>query len=294
MNQALIIGASGLVGNYLHKLAPADYRVSGTFRNFPLPGLLKLEITDKNEVKSLILGLKPQTVFLPAAFTNVDICEDDPGLCHKVNVESIRNIADILSVTGAMPVYFSTDYIFDGSSGPYSEVASPCPLGTYGRSKLEAEEAIKRNLKNYLIIRTTCVYGWEHQEKNFVVNLIKKAKSGKIIEVPSDQITTPTYAGHLACLTWGLVSGGAQGTYNVAGATLMSRFDFALLAAEVFGLDKNLIKPITTQEMSRKARRPLNAGLKITKISEELKRGIPGAEEGLKEMKKEMGNGRTL
>lgn len=287
MSQALIIGASGLVGSYIQKLAPDKRQITGTYRNFPLPGLVKLEIDNKEEIKKLIATCKPDLIFLPAAFTNVDTCEESPDLCYKINVEGVRGLTDILKDLPAKLVYFSTDYVFNGACGPYSEDDLPQPLGVYGRSKLEAEKIIKNTLKDYLIIRTTCVYGWEPQGKNFIVNLIKKNKSGQELEVPTDQSTTPTYAGHLAGSSWMLAMQDKTGIYNVAGSSLMSRFDFALMTAEVFGLDKKLIKPVTTGETKRKAKRPLNGGLRTDKIKKELNTVMPSAKEGLEAMEAE-------
>jgi len=286
-NSSLIIGASGLIGGYLYRSAPGGIKISGTFHNFSLPGLVRLEINKRPEVEKLILNCRPDTVFLPAAFTNVDLCEETPDLCYEVNVASVRCLSDILKDTKTKLIYFSTDYVFDGKNGPYSEDEPPEPLGIYGKSKLEGETIIKNCLDNYLIIRTTCVYGWEPQEKNFIVNLIKKTRSGRTAEVPVDQVTTPTYAGHLARSIWGLVKDNKTGIYNIAGATLISRFDFALMAAEIFGLDKAFIKPVTTVELNRKAKRPLKGGLKTDKIKRELNTEVPQAQQGLEAMKKE-------
>jgi dTDP-4-dehydrorhamnose reductase len=142
-------------------------------------------------------------------------------------------------------------------------------------------------LSDYLVIRTTCIYGWEPQEKNFVINLIKKNRTGISVEVPLDQITTPTYAGNLAEITWKLVQGGKRGIYNVVGATLISRLDFAFLIARIFGLNKELITSVKTEYLKRKAKRPLNGGLKIEKTEKELSIKVPSTEESLLEMKKE-------
>ena len=287
MSNVLIIGASGLVGSYLYRLISNECDTTGTFRGHPLKNAIYLDITDRQAVEDTVSRISPDYIFLPAALTNVDRCEEEKELCFRVNVGGTQNIVDALKGTAAKIVYFSTDYIFDGRNGPYSESDQPHPLTEYGKSKLEGETNIQKALNNFLIIRTTCVYGWEPQEKNFVIKLIKKIKTGGKIEVPIDQITTPTYAGNLAEISWNLAKKDKRGIYNVAGNSLLSRLEFAYLVSAIFGLDRSLIQGVKTQVMQHRALRPLNGGLKIDKIKEELGLGIPGSREGLLLMQKE-------
>lgn len=287
MKKALIIGASGLIGSHLYKSSLLEFRTLGTFRSHSLDNLVSLDLTDRNAIKKIILDFKPDFVFLPAAFTNVDLCEEKKEFCWQINVEGVRNIISSINNTDTKLIYFSTDYIFNGQSGPYSEEAQPGPLSVYGNSKLEGEEIVEQNLHNFLIIRTTCVYGWEPQEKNFVLGLIKRIKRNEMVRAPCDQITTPTYAPDLARVVLRLAEENRSGIYNVAGSSLISRFEFALLVAEIFGLDKNLISGVKTEELSQKAKRPLNGGLRIDKISRELNIHMPTVKEGLISMRKE-------
>lgn len=268
--RALVVGASGLVGSYLYKFAPGEYNIFGTFKNCCLDKFIPMDITDAKAVNHVVQKIVPELIFLPAAFTNVDSCQENSEMCFKVNVEGARNVAFAAKEAGARIVYFSTDYIFDGKAGPYCEDDLPRPLGVYGRSKFDAEEIIRDMFKEYLIIRTTGVYGWESLGKNFVVNLIKHLKNREYIRVPYDQISTPTYAGNLAKIVWELAGRNKSGIYNVAGDTFISRLDFALLAAKVFNLDKSFILGIKTEEMKRPAERPLKAGLKNGKLKSEL------------------------
>lgn len=287
MRKALIIGASGLVGNYLYKNISPEYEIIGTFQNYSLDNLIHLDITDKNAVRQVIYDSKPDFVFLPAAFTNVDLCEEKKELCWQINVEGVQNVASLLKGTQTKLTYFSTDYIFDGKNGPYSEDDAPSPLSVYGASKLEAEKIIAHLLNNFLIIRTTCIYGWEPQQKNFVLNLIKRINRKETVRVPIDQVTTPTYSGELSEISFRLAREDKRGIYNVASSSLISRYDFAILVAEIFGLDKNLIYGIKTQDLSQKAKRPLKGGLKIDKIKRELGVDMLTAKESLLRMKKE-------
>jgi len=136
----------------------------------------------------------------------------------------------------------------------------------YGRQKLIAENIIAMRLTNYIIIRTTIVYGWERQGKNFVLRLIRTLQNNQEIKVPTDQIGTPTYAPYLAKTSVQLAESKVKGIYNIAGKDLVNRYDFACEVAKIFKCDKSLIIPVKTNDLHQPAVRPLNAGLKINKV----------------------------
>lgn len=280
----LIIGASGLIGGYLSRLfwgdnfeaVPADFEGDGT-------AIRKLDIRDETAVKNIFDTIRPSVVIVPAAISNVELCETNPENTRPTNVRGMKNIINHLP-PGALLVYFSSDYIFDGVNGPYAEDGALNPLSEYGRQKLEVEEKIKKNVKNYLILRTAVVFGWEPKGKNFVMQVLRRAKAGEIISVPFDQISNATYAGDIAAATRELIRQEKRGVFHIAGSGVLSRLDFAKIIAEVFGLDQNYIKSISTAELKQKAPRPLNAGLKIEKL-ESYNIRMSNAEEGLIKMR---------
>ncbi|TRZ96073.1 SDR family oxidoreductase [bacterium] len=287
MKKALVIGASGLVGSYLYRALANKYEIQGTFFRHQINGLLCLDITQVEGVQGIISSFRPGLVFLPAAFTNVDLAEEQKDVCRQINVEAVRNVVSGLQGRDDKLIYFSTDYIFDGKNGPWPEDAEPKPLNVYGSSKFDAEKIIQESLSNYLIIRSTWVYGWEIDGRNFVQSLIRRLNNREIVKVPLDQIATPTYAGDLADIVCRLVNENKSGVYNIAGSSLISRMEFAYLVAEVFGLDKSLILGVKTEDLVQQAKRPLNAGLKTGKIEQELKIRVPTAKESLLRMQKE-------
>lgn len=287
MKKALIIGASGLVGSYLLRKARDAYETIGTFHNCPASGLIKLDVTDNISVKKTISEFDPDFVFFLGAMANVDLCEQEKGLCRLVNVEGVKNVAFAVKECGSKLIFYSTDYVFDGKSGPYKEDSRESPVSVYGKSKLMAEEIIKSSLKDFLIIRTSCVFGWHAQEKNFILTLIKKIKNREVINAAVDQITTPTYARDLADVSLKLAGADKNGIYNAAGSSFISRYDLALAAADIFCLDKGLIRAVKTEELSQKAKRPLNGGLDVSKIEKELGIIMPTAQSGLLRMKEE-------
>lgn len=288
--RVLIIGASGLVGNGLLQTFRAEdrFETKGTYFTFPSGDLSALDLRNTREVEDLFNGFKPGIVLLPAFSANVDHCEENPEETRRTNVDGALNIIARVKRTGLKLVYFSSDYIFDGQKGPYKENDPPNPINEYGRQKLEVERAIQGTLDDHLIIRTTVVYGWEKRGKNFVMNLINRLNKKEKVKVPFDQIGTPTYVDDLARAVTTLVKLDKKGVFNVAGRDLLGRLEFAKIAADVFGLDVNLIMPVSTEELHQKAKRPLNAGMIIDKCERETGIRLLGAREGLEAMKRGM------
>lgn len=285
MSTHLVIGASGQVGEHLvYALHEAGFRVEGTYRSRPVKDAYQLDIRDVSQTRSLMFGLRPTTVYLPAAWANVDDCELNPANSYATNVLGVRNVLKIVNEIGASLVYFSSDYIFDGQDGPYSESDAANPICEYGRQKLLAEHMIALQAKNYLIVRTTVVYGWESQGKNFVYRLLRSLESGQTIKVPYDQIGNPTYAPDLARAVIALVSQDARGVYNIVGPDRISRYQFACQAAQIFGFDTSLVIGVSTSELGQRARRPLNAGLRVDKLEAEYNLRLSSHIEGLKKM----------
>lgn len=272
MKTSLIIGGSGQVGWQLANILKAHgYKFTATRHEAPISNQLEaLDIRSQIDVFRFIETLSPNVIYLPAAISNVDYCEQHPHESYKVNVIGANNVIEAAMRCGAKLVFYSTDYIFNGNDGPYLENDLPNPICEYGKQKLITEHAIATKLSNYIIIRTTVVYGQESQEKNFIARLIKTLKNNQGINVPIDQIGTPTYAPYLAKTTIKLVESESRGIYNVAGMDLISRYEFACEAAKAFNLNTKLIRAVKTSELHQRAIRPLNAGLRIDKITQML------------------------
>lgn len=285
MKSRMVIGVSGMVGEHiLNALDVRESQVLTTYNKTPVSSAEKLNIADKAEVDEIIQRISPDIIYLPAAITNVDYCENHLEESYNVNVIGVQNIVNASNSAGSRLVYFSTDYIFDGKNGPYDESTAANPINEYGRQKLEAEHYIALFAEDYLIIRTTVVFGWERQGKNFVYRLIKSLSNGVAVNVPVDQIGTPTYVNNLAQIAVQLSETSMQGVINVAGSRLINRYEFAKKAAAVFMLDENLIKSVHTDELYQPARRPLSAGLLTAKLEDASPIPIVDYEEGLRLM----------
>merc|ERR1712232_260014 len=209
--------------------------------------------------------MRPELVIICAAFTHVDGAEEAKDRVHAINVAGPAAVAAATRRIGAKLVVYSTDYVWDGTVGPYSENTPPCAINVYGQSKIEMEEKLMAIDSTILILRTTVVYGPEKQGKNFIYQLCRNIAAGSRMRVVTDQISSPTYNKDLALLTRLLVQQRACGMFNACGEELLSRHDFALAAAAALGLDSSLIEPCLTSETSQKARRPLKAGMQVEK-----------------------------
>jgi dTDP-4-dehydrorhamnose reductase len=258
MSNAIILGASGLVGSALLETAPANLHVSGTTFSQTRTNLTQLDIRNQVAVKQTLRDA--QIVFMPAAFPNVDVCERDPEGTRAINVTGVAHVVNACAANGATLVYYSSDYVFDGQKGNYAESDTPNPICEYGRQKLEAEHLVA-TLQHHLILRTTWVVGLEQLGKNFVYRAVQTLRRGDLLHVPNDQFGQPTSSLDLGRASWELVQHHANGVFHVAGQTLLSRLEFAQLIAEVFGLSTTTLCGVSTDQLGQAAPRPLCGGL---------------------------------
>jgi dTDP-4-dehydrorhamnose reductase len=290
--RVLVLGASGQVGGALAaRLRERGHDVVGTHHGVPRPGTRPLDVTDAPATERLIAEAEPDWVLCPAGLTHVDYCEDHPGEAMAVNRDAPAAAARAASKRGAGFVYFSTEYVFDGTAGPYAEDDPVHPLSVYGLSKLEGErQAIEENPRT-AVIRTTVVYGPEPQGKNFVYQVLRRARAGEPIRVPSDQRSSPTYNLDLAAATVELIERDFHGVLHVAGPLVLDRHAFALEVCAVFGVDPRPVSPVETVALGQRARRPLRAGLATDRARRLLGTRLRAPREALEDMRRVLDGG---
>lgn len=263
----LVIGASGQVGHYVAWLArQRGHQVVGTSRSCQQPGLTHLDISTAADCAALVSAEKPDAIVIAAAYTHVDGCEKDPARARLVNVSGVANVLDAARPLGCTVVHYSTDYVFDGKEGPYSEDAVPEPICVYGATKFDGENFVKGYPGRWLVLRTTGVFSYEPGAKNFAMQVINRVRRGESVRAPLDQISTPTYAPDLASATLDLLAGDHRGVYHVAGDALLGRVAFARLVLGTFDLDINKLVAVKTSEMGQTSPRPLHGGLLVDKL----------------------------
>ena len=219
----------------------------------------ELDITDSNAVHRELIAYHPDAVIHCAAYTKVDLAEDEPEKCWAVNVDGTRNIAEACRELGAKMVYISTDYVFPGTGDRFYEPTDPVgPVNTYGRSKLAGELAVQSLLDKYFIVRISWVFG--KNGNNFVKTMLRLAETRTELNVVCDQIGSPTYTADLAPLLCDMVQTEKYGIYHATNEGVCSWAEFAEAIFKL--LDKQVtVHPIPTCEYLTSAVRPLNSRL---------------------------------
>ncbi|MBI4895185.1 MAG: NAD(P)-dependent oxidoreductase [Candidatus Aenigmarchaeota archaeon] len=259
----LVIGGSGLVGYEFYRQKKDNYKF--TYKSQKINSFIELDATCFEETKKLINKLSPEIVIVTAAMPDVNKCEIEKELAFKTNVGIIENIIKCLSKKSKI-VFFSSDYVFDGNSGPYSEKDKTNPINYYGELKVSCERKIINSGIKHLIIRTTGIFGWEMARKNFFYRVFDTLSSGKELFVPNDQFGNPTYVKDLVSTIEKMLNQDCEGIYNVVGEEWIARDNFARNIAKSFGLNDTLIIGKPTKYFKNIAPRPLKAGLRSDKI----------------------------
>lgn len=274
----LIVGGTGLVGASLVRAwSGTGVEVRGTSRR-------DLDMSDP-KARARVLGeFKPEVVAIPAANPFVDYCELHPVETRRVNVDATIALAQDAAGIGARSVFYSSDYAFDGVQGTYTEEDAPSPINEYGRQKVAAEAGVLAADPRNLVLRTSGVYGWQLEPKNFVLQVRTKLTRGETMKVAGDLRYNPTFAEDLAAATVALVETGARGIFHAAGAETISRYDFAVAAARVFGLDPSGLTSVSSAELSFPTPRPKQSVLLGAKLAAAIGPVMGGARDGLARM----------
>lgn len=289
----LIIGASGVLGSRLYNDAvKKKWNTLGTFCSHEFEGLFHLDVTDKGSMEKVFNFFRPDAVVMAGGITDVDLSALKPKLAKDVNIKGTQNLVKKVKEYGAKLIYTSTDYVFDGESGPYGEEDKVNPINVYGRTKLEAERIVGSKLRDSLIVRTSQLYGVAERSsaptKNFAIKIIHNMQNNKKVYAADDLYSTPTYAGLLSEMIIKLIEKGATGLYHGAGPEFISRYEYVNKIMDIFGVDKDLIKKVKLKDLKLAAKRPKRCGLKIDKICKELNIAPKKCEHYLNLLKKEL------
>ncbi|MEW5845847.1 MAG: SDR family oxidoreductase [Bacteroidota bacterium] len=272
----LITGANGLVGKNIARALSATpkFEVYATsLKKLQIDGVTTFTSNLLNaDINHMIDDIKPEIVVHCAAISSPDACEVDRFACHRMNVELTKRFVSACVDYNVHMVFLSTDFIFDGSKGNYTEQDTPNPVNYYGESKLEAENLILASSVSSTIVRTSLVYGIESKlsRPNIITRVIDNLTKNKSYKVPIDQIRTPTFAADLASAIVKICLNKATGIYNVSGDQKISVADFAIQAAKAFALNHELLLPVSSNELTEAAPRPKDTSLVIDKAKSEL------------------------
>ncbi|MCC7430471.1 SDR family oxidoreductase [bacterium] len=293
--KVLIVGVSGCLGQNLAKiLLEKNYKVAGLSRNpFELgsPNFSFVQCDAKNKTQLLEVCKKnqPDVVVNTSAKTNVDANEDEKNDAIQTNVGIVETLVEFCEKKIPL-VQISTDYVFDGETPPYTENSKPKPLSFYGLTKLQAEEVLQNSNCQWSILRTQILFGvGKNLKADFVSWLVGSLQKNLPVRIVTDQTGNPTLASQLAKAIVQVIEKKLYGKIlHVSGKEPISRFDFSLLAAEIFALEKSLISPVTSDTFKQKAKRPKNSAFNTSYSEKILGFNFLDARETLLTYKKEL------
>jgi dTDP-4-dehydrorhamnose reductase len=273
----LLTGANGFLGYYLCKqLLDEGFEVVACGKGpSRLPftsndGLVycEMDFTDPFAVHDVFEKYQPAVVVHAGAMSKPDECETHQWNAYVTNVEGTVTLLTNAEAARSFFVFISTDFVFDGEKGMYDEEDDEeiGPVNFYGKTKLEAEEAVREYEGDWAIVRTVLVYGKPLTGRSNLLTLTKeKLEKGEKYNVFNDQVRTPTYVEDLAAGIVSLIEKKVTGIFHLSGADVLTTYEMAYRTAEYLGLDTSLLKPVTAAEFAQPAKRPHKTGFDITK-----------------------------
>ena len=286
----LITGANGLLGQKLIKLLhqQKDIHLLATSRGaarFPEKEVpySSLDIENKEEVQAVVGRFQPDVIIHTAAMTNVDTCEQEQEACWRINVTAVENLVKAAEAHQTFFIHLSTDFIFSGDSGPYTEEAEAAPVNFYGESKLAAEKVVREAKMPWAIVRTVLVYGITPgmSRSNIILWVKNGLENGKELQVVDDQLRSPTLAEDLAVGCFLVAKKKAAGIWHISGKEMLTPYEMAVKTADFFQLDKSLINRTDSTRFTQPAKRPPKTGFIINKAIERLGYQPHSFEEGI-------------
>jgi dTDP-4-dehydrorhamnose reductase len=290
MARLLVTGASGLLGATLVRRMRDRHKVLACVRRTLIRPegfeVRSFDLGDADAVRDAVEAYHPDWICHAAALTNVDLCERDPLLAYHENVVVTENLAYAAAHCGAQLLHISTDSVFDGVRGSYSESDAPGPVNAYAMSKLTSEQRALEICPHALVVRTN-FFGWNLQQKKSLAEwILSQLRSGTQIRAWTDVCFSPLFNGDLADFLEKLLILGAEGVFHVAGGERCSKFDFARAIASVWEYDPDLVKSATVTEAGLKAPRPSDTSLRSLRLRDLLGiADLPDLRSGLRAMR---------
>lgn len=271
--KVFISGASGLVGgNCLKHFSEMGWEVVGSYFSYKTEGTVFYDTLNPQHPENFdVAGFAPDVIVHCGALTHVDYCETHPEESYEKTVQSTINLVKLAQDIKSRMVYISTDYVFDGEDGPYTEDAPVHPISVYAAHKLEAEQLVLKELQDALVLRVTNVYGDEVRGKNFVARIVEQCvnKQKLTLKLPYDQYASPANAWDIARAMFVLLRDGKHGIYHIGSTDYLNRVELALRVLSYFPDAEYDLIPMSTAEMKQPAPRPLLGGFVKMKFSNE-------------------------
>jgi dTDP-4-dehydrorhamnose reductase len=285
-NKILVIGKGFLGSHLILELKKQGFSTFGAGLN-DKNKLFRLDIRNFKSIKNLFNKIQPDIVINCAALTNLDYLEENPDIAFEVNSDGAKNLAIMCNDNNSRLIHISTDGIFDGKSKNYDENSDPNPINVYGKSKLQGEINIQKNLKNYLIVRTN-FYGYAEDKNNLFTWIYNSLKQKNEIIGFDDVFFNPLGLSNLSHLLSKCILNSNIGIINLANDEIISKYNFALKIAHEFNFDTKFIKKGSIDDIHFIAKRPMNTSLSNVKSKKLLKSKISSYEESFTDLNNEI------
>lgn len=292
MVRILITGASGFLGFNLAISLREKNEVWGTYHRNPvaLDGcrMEMADVSSERELRALVARSAPDVVLHAAAVIDVDVCERERGMASLVNADGARIVARSAREAGARMVYFSTDMVFAGKKGMYTEADEARPANHYGETKLAGERHVLACCPGAVVARLALMYGaGSRAHGSFLDWMTQMLARGESVNLFTDQYRTPVYVGDVCRAVGKIIEGAAKGLYHIGGPERVNRYEFGVIMAEVYGMRARLLRPVRMKDMKGLLPRPEDTSLDNRKAAKELGIAFRGVREGLTDAMKE-------
>jgi len=285
MIRFLVTGASGLLGLHFAWQAAARGEVTGVVNTHTLTGVpfqvKTVDLTRPGASRQLLEDNRPDILVHCAAMANVDACDQQPGLAQRLNAELPGELAEAAAGFGIKMLHISTDAVFNGAAGEYSEEDLPDPLSVYAKTKLLGEQEVMAANPEALIARVN-FFGWSISGRRSLAEwFIASLTAGKQVNGFTDIFFCPLEVNQLCSILMEMLDAGLSGVYHVVSSEKLSKYDFGTRLAAAFGLDRSLINPVSWRAGGLVAARSPLLTLRTNKVSKALDKEMPGIQEGI-------------
>ena len=285
IKKILVTGSAGLIGTQIVKDLLDNHKQVYSCYNKTKPELgiiTHLDLTKKDDIVNTMNRIKPDVVIHLGAMTDVELCETETELAKKINTDATEILALESEKYNTFFVYMSTDYVFDGKVGMKKENDKTNPINFYGKSKLDGERVFKKITTPNVIVRTSTPFGLHSKKISFPIWVKKNLELEKEISVVVNQYTSPSYVPNISKMIIEIIERKITGIIHLAGATKISRYDFAVQISKIINANKQFLKLTKMDQMDWKAQRPADSSLNVSKANKILKNKPEKIEDSLK------------
>jgi dTDP-4-dehydrorhamnose reductase len=286
--KVFVTGGSGMIGSkFVEELSKRGDDVLYSYLSrdasigFGKP--VELDVTDRDAVISTITKFKPDLVIHCSALTKVDLCETDPNLADRINVQGTQNVVDACKKVNSKIIYISTSFVFDGSKEIFTEEDKTHAINQYGLTKLKGEDIVRKSGLPFMILRTDHPYRWSplHAEKNNAMRLIGLFERKEKFREADDWFNTPTLVENLVDASLKLIDDWEDGIYHVVGSDYVSRYELAMTVADMVKGDKQLVEKVKSSVFNLPTKRP-NVHMSNEKVQKKTGVKMLGVKDGMR------------